>query len=70
MPIAPKIPFHKVTCTACGWSHVSVQRSDVILAPRVCGKCGGAKLTHSTPNLLEAMATDPMALLKKGLLGR
>ncbi len=70
MPIAPKIPFHKVTCTACGWSHVNVQRSDVILAIGVCKKCGGTKLTHSTPNLLEAVAAASMTLLKKGLLGR
>jgi len=56
MPVAPPNSFlYKVTCMACDWSHIGVQRSDVIFAPDVCGKCGGAKLKLSTPSQIEAV---------------
>jgi hypothetical protein len=70
MPIAPKFPFHKVTCTSCGWSHISVQRSDVIFGPSVCGKCGCADLTHSEPSLVEATLALPMESARYALLGK
>lgn len=61
MPVAPKFPFRKVTCTACGWSHISVQRSDVIFVPGVCGQCGNEQLEHSKPGVMESMRAQPKA---------
>lgn len=49
MPVAPKFPFRKVTCSSCGWSHISVQRSDVI-----CRQCGETYLIRTIPNLFAA----------------
>lgn len=70
MPVAPKFPFHKVTCTSCGWSHISVQRSDVILAPDVCGQCGGEKLKHSKPGIVESMRAQPVAFARFLLISK
>lgn len=63
MPVAPQLPFLQVTCPACGWSHISVQRSDVITAPRVCSKCGEDHLGHSVPSSIDVMLALPKELL-------
>ena len=34
----------KVTCLDCGWCCTRYQKSDVLMLPKVCGKCGGERL--------------------------
>lgn len=70
MPVAPKFPFHKVTCTNCDWSHISEQRSDVLMAPRICGKCGGTKLDHSVPTAIEVLSNKHQEFFKHLIWGR
>lgn len=47
-----------------------MQRSDVTLSPRTCGKCGSTVLQHSVPGATEAMLAEPTAFLKHVLHGR
>ena len=48
----------KVTCLDCGWSCTRNQKSDVLMLPQVCGKCGGKRLDVSVAN-------TPKSLLQK-----
>ena len=48
----------KVTCLDCGWSCTRNQKSDVLMLPKVCGKCGGKRLDVSMVNM-------PKSLLQK-----
>lgn len=58
MPVAPRNPYFKWTCDACGWSTVTKEKSDCIrrVVTR-CPKCGGTKFTPSSGTALEAAIT-------------
>ena len=49
MPIPPS-PI-KLKCRSCGWQRVFTQRSDVLVLPTACTKCGSEDL--------QRMATSP-----------
>lgn len=65
MPIAPKNPFRKFTCLACGWSIVTYQPSDAMYRPYVCQKCGGKQLDLSTAGAIESFQAYPKQFLKR-----
>src|SRR5450830_761551 len=49
MPVAPRETFFKYTCTACGWSTVIKQHSDVLVpGPLKCANCGSSSLKLET----------------------
>ena len=47
MPRPPQFPL-KTSCSSCGWSMIEKPRSDVILRPSTCPRCGNEGLTHET----------------------
>lgn len=65
MPVAPVSRAMKVTCPSCGWHRTFVQRSDVILAPNVCEKCGNDQLQLDKASMGESLAAQAQALLHK-----
>ena len=60
MPMPFRHPFWKFTCQACGWGKVFYNRSDVILGPGTCPKCGGSHLKKTKANPLESAAAFPL----------
>lgn len=70
MPVAPKFHFHKVTCTFCGWRHISVLRCDEIHAPRTCNRCSKYSLHPSTPNVIECIEALPQKFVRLKIQGR
>ena len=64
MPIAPRDPFFKFTCKACGWSIVTYQASDAIHHPSTCPKCKGSELAFSKAGTVESMRTYPKEFIK------
>ena len=65
MPIAPRHPFVKFTCHACGWSAVTYQGSDAINRPSICPKCEATDLDFSKANALESMQAFPAKFIQK-----
>ena len=64
MPIAPKNPFKKSTCSKCGWSLITEQRTDAFQGiPKSCIKCGNEKLILSDAGALEVLVDRPLAFL-------
>jgi hypothetical protein len=51
MPIAAG-PM-KTTCSACGWSKVTQQNSDVLFLPSQCERCGSEQLKHTPAGALD-----------------
>ena len=45
----------KVTCLDCGWSCTRNQRSDVLMLPKVCGKCGGKRLESNMASVINIL---------------
>ncbi len=49
MAWAPREPYFKYTCNACGWNITIVHRSDVWIGdPRECEKCGSKLIALTT----------------------
>ena len=55
----------KVTCLDCGWSCTRNQKSDVLMLPKVCGKCGGISLHLSYINSINAFLNKLGRVIKK-----
>lgn len=62
--IPPRNPYMKFVCAACGWSFVSVQRSDVIVGPTQCERCGSDGLEIQASHALEMVASVVTQLFK------
>ena len=63
--IPPQNPYFKFVCTACGWSVILKQYSDVIRLPAQCKRCESEKFKRQTTNVLEQVAHEAAQLLKK-----
>jgi predicted RNA-binding Zn-ribbon protein involved in translation (DUF1610 family) len=64
MPIKPNKPMLKSTCKACGWTNVTLQRSDVMIAPHNCGHCGGVEFERQQQSRLETLLSNPSSLFQ------
>lgn len=63
--IPPRNPYMKFACAACGWSFVSVQRSDVIVGPTQCERCRSDDLEIQASHALEMVASVAAQFLKR-----
>ena len=54
----------KSTCKACGWTDITLQRSDVMIAPHCCGDCGGEEFERQQQSRFETLVSNPFSLFR------
>jgi predicted RNA-binding Zn-ribbon protein involved in translation (DUF1610 family) len=64
MPIPPKFA-RKLFCESCGWKLVIRHRSDAMIEPTECLKCGNKKLTRSQANEFENLIASTVSFFNR-----
>jgi hypothetical protein len=54
----------KTTCLDCGWSCTTNQKTDVLVLPKTCKKCGGERLKLERVGVMNILQ-DALLFLKK-----